>query len=662
MRAFYFSILFFIFFVNIAFGQQTIFNYSFENDLPKDLIYWSCNNTDCSEEKSDFSVVEEGQDVTLKGENHSFIRFDGNKISTGPYVPKSFSTRFRVNSGGIHVNFAESLGSKHVRHFLGFYVDNKVQLRRQDGQNFYDLKTLDYKVELGRWYLLDLSWDKSGKITAFVDGQKILEETSVDLILYADSSDVSLEVLPGSVTFFDSWNIVAEKGGERLVISSEDITPENLETVLEVEKAIGDKLENFDVPMPLRESCFQEAYQEQCLSAGKEIIPILENYSKDIPELKPFLLEVSSYVAARSIQDIFSSDSQTRSDAISVLVDVAPKVVTQVAKIAVEKTEEFIESPTGQVTVAVTQPVGIVSGSVAVGSQVVLSTVTVTSFTDIYLLVIRTAGLITGIFTKKRREWGTVYDSVTKRPLDPAYVVVKNDAGEEASDAITDLDGRYGFFLSPGKYLIEAQKTNYIFPSKKLSGQSQDILYDSLYFGEKIDTKEGEVITKNIPLDPVNFDWNEFQKDKQKLFRIYSRREKVWRFIFNILYMAGFSATFLSTVFNPGTANYIFLGVYILFVLYQYIFLPSKKAVSVRYDDGEPIAFAIVRAFSSKLSKEIKNVVTDKMGRFYLLVAPGEYYLTLEERQSDGSYKKIYTTESMNLKRGIIKSDIVVPK
>jgi hypothetical protein len=51
---------------------------------------------------------------------------------------------------------------------------------------------------------------------------------------------------------------------------------------------------------------------------------------------------------------------------------------------------------------------------------------------------------------KKAPPWGVVYDSVTKRPLDPAYVVLKNLQGKQIASAITDLDGRYGFLVEPG--------------------------------------------------------------------------------------------------------------------------------------------------------------------------------------------------------------------
>jgi len=53
--------------------------------------------------------------------------------------------------------------------------------------------------------------------------------------------------------------------------------------------------------------------------------------------------------------------------------------------------------------------------------------------------------------------------------------------------------------------------------------------------------------------------------------------------------------------------------------------------------------------------------VTDELGHFYLLVRPGEYYYTVEEKIAGGDYQKIYQSPSFNLKQGILKEDIIVP-
>ncbi len=359
------------------------------------------------------------------------------------------------------------------------------------------------------------------------------------------------------------------------------------------------------------------------------------------------------------IPQIVIDTSKVVADKVAEVYEIIADKTTETAEIVMEKTEEFVKSPGGQITVAVTRPVGVISGGVLVSSQVILSSVTVTSFSDVYLLIIKALGFVSGLFKRKKRYWGTAFDSVTKRPLDPAYVVVKSGT-QEMADAITDLDGRFGFLLPPGVYKLEAQKTNYQFPSKILQNQQNDILYDNLYHGENIETKEGEVIIRNIPLDPITFDWNEFQKDKQQLFRLYSRREKFLSSVFNFVYLLGLLAVIAGVVFDPKISNYIFLAIYLVFIAYQLFWLPKKRAVSLKFKNGEPIPFAIIKIFSPETDEQIKSVVTDKMGRFYFLVGLGKYYLTIDEKQADGSYKTIHKSGILDLKKGIIGKDIVI--
>ncbi len=272
-------------------------------------------------------------------------------------------------------------------------------------------------------------------------------------------------------------------------------------------------------------------------------------------------------------------------------------------------------------------------------------------------------GLLFGLFRRKKKPWGTVYDSITKRPLDPAYVVIEKADGAEAGDAITDLDGRFGFFIPPGKYRMKAQKTHYIFPSTKLAGKIGDEMYNHLYFGEEFITSEGEVVVRNIPLDPATFDWNEFAKSKQELFKIYSQKEQLKTRIYNILYIIGFISTLLTAVLDIRPYNFIFLGVYLAITGYQLFWLPKHKARMVRDSQThEPIAFAIIRVFLPSVPTPTKSVVADQLGRFYILVSPGEYYITVDEKQLDGSYQTIYKSEPMKLEKGVLQSDITITR
>jgi hypothetical protein len=303
-------------------------------------------------------------------------------------------------------------------------------------------------------------------------------------------------------------------------------------------------------------------------------------------------------------------------------------------------------------------PVGVAVGV----SQSISLMSSVGSLYDVYLVFLKFIGVVLGFFGRKKpKSWGVVYDSVTKRPIDPAYVVMEDVKGENKKTAITDLDGRYGFLAEPGTYSITVNKTHYKFPSQILEKRTRDEMYDDLYFGEIFENNEQKVIQYNIPLDPVEFDWNEFIKNKEHIFNSYSRKEKIRSFFSSVLFLVGFFLSFVAIIFSPTMFNFVFFTLYIAIVVFQKLWKRKHKIMLLLGKDRKPIPFALVSTELSGLSIPIvKKVTTDILGRFYLLTQPGVYDIKVEEKQSDGTYKEIYKVPSVELKNGVLTHDIIV--
>jgi hypothetical protein len=321
---------------------------------------------------------------------------------------------------------------------------------------------------------------------------------------------------------------------------------------------------------------------------------------------------------------------------------------------------ENLTEITGNVA-PVALPVGIAVGV----SQTVVLAGNVTSFYDLYLLLIKFFGIIAGLFRRKRsKPWGVVYDSITKQPIDPAYVVVEDvEGGKKKKTAITDLDGRYGFLIEPGTYSLIANKTHYKFPSEKLLGKSHDEMYENLYFGSLFRVDEDKVLLYNVPLDPVEFDWNEFVKNKDRIFNMYSRREKLRALFFNAIYYVGFGTSVAATFFSPTRINIIILVFYVSVTVFKEVWKYRHHVTRLLYSDGKPVSFAIVSAEIAGVAIPIvKKVTTDMFGRFYLLIPPGVYNITAQEKQLDGTYKEVYRKGSVNLKKGVLTKDIIIDR
>ncbi|MCX6756428.1 MAG: carboxypeptidase-like regulatory domain-containing protein [Candidatus Nomurabacteria bacterium] len=304
---------------------------------------------------------------------------------------------------------------------------------------------------------------------------------------------------------------------------------------------------------------------------------------------------------------------------------------------------------------------GVVGGSTTIVSSLIFNAI---SFSEFFLNFFRLWSLFLSAIglKKKLRPWGTVYDSVTKQPLDPVYVVLSDKNGKEVSTAITDMDGRFGFLVPPGWYALSVKKNNYIFPSKKMDGKSNDTIYENLYFGELMYLEDGKTITKNIPMDPERFDWNEFTKKDKNLLKFNSPNASIFAKISNFLFYLGFVFSVLLVLINGF--SYYNVGVisfYIILMIFRKINIKSKTHGTIKEKDTMfPLSFAIIRVFQKGGTKEIFHRVADKYGNYYCLLPKGEYYIVIDKKNNDESYTYIYKSENLILRNGILNKDFVV--
>jgi len=348
------------------------------------------------------------------------------------------------------------------------------------------------------------------------------------------------------------------------------------------------------------------------------------------------------------------------SEKVNFLSKEIENTVNTVAQIK-EKTSKILNTPEGKTTSKVVATVGAISGaSISIATVMFANPL---SFWELFLIPVRLWSLVLIAFGLKKRNvpWGTVYDSVTKQPLDPAYVVLQDLMGNEVATSITDLDGRYGFLVPAGQYKMIASKTNYIFPSNKLLNKKEDELYKDLYFSEIIDVPEGGVITKNIPMDPLKFDWNEFAKKDKKLMRFFSQRDIWISRISETLFFFGLTIAIIATITTTAIYNIAILSVYlVLFILKRTILKPRAFGHIKQKGTKNPLSFAVVRVFFDGSNNEIIHKVTDKTGKYYCLVPNGKYYTKIESKNPDESYSLIDTSLPIEVKNGYINKKFEV--
>ncbi len=441
--------------------------------------------------------------------------------------------------------------------------------------------------------------------------------------------------------------------GVNLLVSGK-ITPPSLDI-----KINPDTPDNLIVPGGVKTSSDQinpstieeGADQIVTIDENKETNPVTSPTNDTVKPKNNFI----NYILGNSIKgDGYSFIKDLSNDILYIINNTFSGVALFAGDIS-KKTAVAFNEPVGKIISKVVSTTGVITGLYFGITNVLFSnplTLSEILFIPLRFWTIVLAAL--GI-KKRNRPWGTVYDSVTKQPLDPVYVVLKDLKGKEVATSITDLDGRYGFLVPPGKYQISANKTNYAFPSNKLMGRNRDELYDELYFNEVIELQEGGVISRNIPMDSLKFDWNEFAKQDQKLMKFFSRKELFIARLTNFLFIIGFLISLIAVSVSPVTYNWIIFLVYIIMFLLNRTILKPKALGSIKHKEiDSPLSFAIMRIFSSVSNSEVSHKVTDKLGRYYCLISNGTYYTKIENKNIDESYSLVYTSDPIEVTNGYI--------
>jgi hypothetical protein len=350
----------------------------------------------------------------------------------------------------------------------------------------------------------------------------------------------------------------------------------------------------------------------------------------------------------------------------------SPQAIIENTKQGIEKTNKVVQQTRQQVKHALETPEGdttsktiTTTGVVTGGATSFLSlAVAPFSLSEFLFLPLRLWALLLSALGIKRRHrpWGTVYDSVTKQPLDPAYVVLQTLDGKEVATAITDLDGRYGFFISPGTYRVAAHKTNYRFPSSRLAGKTSDEFYEHLYFGDPIIVDQsGVVVARDIPMDPEGFDWNEYAKRAQHLMKFYSRHTIFIERLTRVLFRVGFVTTFVALVAMPTIYN---TATFVLYLIVGGLRMAGPHGrphgVVLKKETGDPAAFSFLTVTYPNSGIEVKKSVADVLGRYYCLVPKGTYRVGVSLKNEDDTYTPTVFSSEVQAPRGIIRKKIEV--
>ncbi len=229
---------------------------------------------------------------------------------------------------------------------------------------------------------------------------------------------------------------------------------------------------------------------------------------------------------------------------------------------------------------------------------------------------------------RKRTQWGTVYNALSKRPVDLAIVrLVEAGTGRVVQTRITDAQGRYSFFVKPGTCRLQVVKQGFRFPTQYLANDREDGALIDLYHGELIEVKEsGALVAANIPVDPDEV----VEKTPKKM-----AAEKRFRVFQRVGASVGLVASLGSLILSPGwlTGGFFLLQVVTFALFYRLAAASKPKDWGIVYDGSSKrgLGQTVVRIFDKRFHKLLETQITDKDGKYAFFAGPNVYMLMADK-------------------------------
>jgi hypothetical protein len=229
-------------------------------------------------------------------------------------------------------------------------------------------------------------------------------------------------------------------------------------------------------------------------------------------------------------------------------------------------------------------------------------------------------------FKRSHSGFGTVFNSMTGKPIDLARVRLVDIHGLTVTSAVTDSYGHYRLTGSPGEYTLDVLKPNYTSPSIFLKDRLRCRKYDNVISSQKIKIRDYGIITKDIPLDPISetslkspiFNKKILLSDNAQFVILYLSLIFV---LYPILHPS-YIATWPIFICQLGVSVYRIAN-----------FRPAKPQFGTISDTqtNEALEKVIIRLFDASFNRILNTQITSSKGRYAFLVNKGSYYMTLQK-------------------------------
>ncbi len=225
---------------------------------------------------------------------------------------------------------------------------------------------------------------------------------------------------------------------------------------------------------------------------------------------------------------------------------------------------------------------------------------------------------------KRRRRYGVVFNSSSRKPVPDAFVRLIAEGGNQfevgklLESKKTDAKGRFTFDVRKGLYRIEVIAAEFQFPSSRASVG---------YRGEVIEATDQGLVYPDIPVDSLT----------PEGFQVVSRFRELGQRIQQLRLPLSLTGTIFAISFfieRGAMIDSAILVMYGIFWALEYFNWQQGREVSFVTAMGKPAPLTILRLYDS--TGRLRNTrVTDLKGRYSIFAAAGNYLLDALNRAFD---------------------------
>jgi len=260
---------------------------------------------------------------------------------------------------------------------------------------------------------------------------------------------------------------------------------------------------------------------------------------------------------------------------------------------------------------------------------------------------------------KKSQDYGMVYDSITKEPIDRAIIRIFNKDNKLVATEVTNQFGIFEANIQQDSgYRIAVMTRNYNFPSNIIKGL-EDGIYQNIYRGENFEYDPSSPINYSIPLDPFEKGSTEYSKAA-----VLNRLSTLFGNLQNILLILGFVFAIVSYINNNSHLNLAILGIYILIAVITFVkYLKNKKKYGLVIDANNHKKSSITIILKElEFDKIHSQRITDEKGRYRFIVPGGKYRIELANSSYDIMNKRNTDIDSTSEKITVINKNLLIKR